>query len=45
MAEAIEAKGRKPLVTGYPESGHGFREASNQSDMLNQIAVFYRQFV
>ncbi|MDO3721665.1 prolyl oligopeptidase family serine peptidase [Marinobacter sp. chi1] len=43
MATAIRANGRESFVQVYPDEGHGFRKASNQADMLTQLAVFYRQ--
>lgn len=43
MAEAIRANGQQPLVRVYPDEGHGFRKAANQTDMLQRLADFYRQ--
>lgn len=43
MARAIRANGQQPLVRLYPEEGHGFRKAANQTDMLERLADFYRQ--
>lgn len=43
MAEAIRANGHQPMVRVYPEEGHGFRVASNQSDMLRCLTDFYQQ--
>lgn len=43
MAEAIRNNGRTPLVRLYPDEGHGFSRADNQTDMLQHLAGFYRE--
>lgn len=43
MANAIRNNGQTPLVRLYPDEGHGFRQATNQIDMLLQLADFYHR--
>lgn len=45
MAAAIRANGQSPLVRRYPDEGHGFRQAANQADMLDQLAGFYHRLL
>lgn len=45
MAAALEARGIPVVVRRYPDEGHGFRQAANQADALEQEAAFYRRWL
>lgn len=45
MAAALEARGVPVVVRRYPDEGHGFRQAANQADALEQEAAFYRRWL
>lgn len=43
MVAALEAAGREPEYHFFPDEGHGFRHADNQTRMLEYLLAFYQR--
>lgn len=43
MVAALKAAGREPEYHFFPDEGHGFRHAVNQTRLLEQLLAFYQR--